>query len=180
MEGNGHCSYQSGYSVKIGGRQEPVKQVPCAEIHPHIRDSIMGDGSCLFTKGITGKQSNHQALRMAIVNFMIIEENALMFANHHFGKMHTSQEEALHSLKLYLQKSRMREHGFWGTEREIITAATLFQVDINVFCQYGNVRTWMTNYPIFTNSTCLPKSNVKLYLYHKVDHYDLILPEDVV
>ena len=170
----------SGHSIKLTGRREKVKQLHCPEIHPHIRDSIVGDGACLFrafSKFVTGKQSNHQALRMAVVNFMTHPDNVLKCANAIFHKMHYTPEEALTTVHQYLRRSKMKASEAWGTDKEIRVAATMLQIDINVFCQYGSQRKWTSMYPDFTSSTCLtPHDTVKMYLYHLIDHYDLVIP----
>ena len=53
---------------------EPVEVVEGPEIAPHTGDTIEGDGNCLFraiSKEVTGTQKNHEAVRDAIVNFMV-------------------------------------------------------------------------------------------------------------
>jgi len=45
-----------------------VRHVSCGEIALHIRDSVQGDGKCLFraiSKEITGTEENHIAVRLA-------------------------------------------------------------------------------------------------------------------
>ena len=45
--------------VSLTSEEEPVKAVKCIEILPHVRDSIVGDGHCLFralSKEVTGTQ----------------------------------------------------------------------------------------------------------------------------
>ena len=92
----------------------------------------MGDGHCLFralSKAVTGTQNNHVPLCLAITNFMIHKDNAINFAKYLFEPDFSSQKEAVLALEQYINGSKMRENG-WGT---IIVAATLFQVEINVY-----------------------------------------------
>ena len=44
--------------VSLISESEPVKAIKCKEILPHVRDSVIGDGHCLFraiSKEITGR-----------------------------------------------------------------------------------------------------------------------------
>ena len=59
-----------------------VKQVPCREIAPHIRDEIVGDGASFYraiSKAIIGTEDNHFAVRMSLINFMLDPANVLAF-----------------------------------------------------------------------------------------------------
>ena len=60
---------------------------------------------------------------------------------------------------------------------EVFTAATMFQVKINVFSEYSDHRDWHTYVPRFTNETCMTPMQVMLYPYHiNGNHYDLVIP----
>ena len=121
---------------------------------------------------MTGTQSNNEAVRLALINFMLHQENAIRFARYLFAPTYNTQEKALECLESYINSNRMHQITSWGTENEIIVAATLFQANINIFCSFGNKRSWTTVVPAFFNSTCMPKANVELYLYHKGKHQD--------
>ena len=60
-----------------------VKKIPCRDIEPHIHDSVHGNDNCLFrafSKEVTtGTESNHQAVRQTILNFMTHKDNAHSF-----------------------------------------------------------------------------------------------------
>ena len=141
---------------------------------------MTGDGACLFraiSKAVTGTQSNHRAVRLALINFMLHQENAIRFARYLFAPIYNTQEKALKCLESYIESSGMHRITSWGSDKEIVVAATLFQANINIFCSYGSKRSWTTVGPAFFNSTCMPKANVELYLYHRGKredrHYDV-------
>ena len=158
-------------------KPEPIKHVSCPEVLPHIVDSIVGDGNCFFraiSKEITGTQENHQAIRLAITRFMSGPEDALSFGHAFFGI-----EEPLSKLTAYMKTSGVC-HNAWGTEKEIYVAATLFQVDIVIYSEYGKQgRTWLYFHPIFSNNNCaMAPAGIKIYLYHTLakDHYHRVVP----
>ena len=154
---------------------------PCAEIAPHIRDCVLGDGHCLFrtlSKDITGTESNHRAVRLALVNFMVHKECAFGFKKRLFKQDTSDYRSPVEVMTEYVKSSRIDKCA-WGTEFEIFAAATLFQCTIHVFTSFGNSgRVWQLHKPIFRNKYCLAPSNTKLYIYHTTseDHYDRVVP----
>ena len=46
------------------------------------------------------------------------------------------------SVDVYLAKTNMRSSGVWETDNEIFAAASLFNVDIYVYSQCGNIYKW--------------------------------------
>ena len=84
----------------MAARSQPLNKIPCRDIEPHIRDSVRGDGNCLFrafSKEVIGTESNHKAVHKAIVNFMthkdigtVSVETALLVAPllHAFMSLH--------------------------------------------------------------------------------------------
>ena len=138
--------------LTLVNKPEPIKRVSCPEVLPHIVDSIVGDGNYFFrdiSKEITGTQGNHRAIRLAITRFMSGPENALFFGRALFGT-----EEPLSKLTTYMKTSGVCRDA-WGTEKEIHVAATLFQVDIVIYSEYGKQgRTWLHFHPIFSNDNC--------------------------
>ena len=162
---------------RVSLRKDRICRVNCPEISPHIRCSIQGDGNCLFralSRAITGTESNHFSLRLAICEYMIHKDNAVDFYNIYNNQ--ATVDEAVSALKKYLADSKMRSIGSWGTERELEVAAVMFQVDIFVFCQYGRDCAWALTRPTFVRNNGMSRSNVKLYIYHSHGHYDLVLP----
>ena len=85
---------------------------------------ILGDGNCLFrafSYVITGRQTYHMKLREQIINHMRDIETLLL------PHMNTS-------LKGYLAKTKMPGNGVWGTDVQILTAASLLSgADIFVY-----------------------------------------------
>ena len=50
-----------------------MRRVCCGEIAPHIRDSVLGDGNCLFraiSKEINGTEENYIAIRLAALGYL--------------------------------------------------------------------------------------------------------------
>ena len=47
-------------------------------------------------------------------------------------------------------------NGGWGTEKGMTVLATMFQIQIFVFCTYGKKQTWIKTGPHFNSSNCLP------------------------
>ena len=165
--------------VTVVERVDAVKQVPCREIAPHIRDEIVGDGACFYrsiSKAITGTEDNHFAVRMSLINFMLDPANVLAF-----GRLFRSginfDIEALKVVKSHINRRRLYLKTSWSTEYEVYAAATMFQVKIMIFSEYSNYRDWHTFVPRFTNKTCMTPMSVMLYLYHiNSNHYDLVIP----
>ena len=94
---------------------------------------ILGDGNCLFRAlsiVITGRQVYHTQMRAQIVNHMKHIENLLL--------PHINS-----SLDNYLANSQMARNGVWGTEIEILSAASLLSTDIFVYIQFGDILKWL-------------------------------------
>ena len=160
-------------------RNDSLKEIPCSEIAPHIRDVIIGDGACFFraiSKAITGTENNHFAIRKSLVNFMLDPANVIFFGNF-FIRDFKCAEDAKKALMSYVNRSKMLQKTSWATEKEIHVAATMFQVKVNVFSDYLNHRDWYAYAPLFNNESCMTPMNVMLYLYHiNGNHFDLVIP----
>lgn len=90
-----------------------------------------GDGNCLFralSLGLTGSQDHHQRFRELVVDHMINNQDSLQ-------QLYTATPEQEQAVAVQIQQ--MRELGCWGTEREILTAANLFNVTIFCYSGYG-------------------------------------------
>ena len=155
--------------------------IPCAEIAPHKRDCVSGDGHCFFrslSKEITGTEKNYKAVRLAIVNFMMHEECASRLVYHLSADYRDTSYNPVEVMTGYVKRSKMNKCA-WATEFEIFVAATLFQCRIHVFSYFGSTgRVWQTHNPVFRNKHCLAPSDTKIYIYHTVsaDHYDRVVP----
>ena len=165
--------------MNVVERKDPVTRIPCSEIAPHIRDEIVGDGACFFrtlSKAITGTQANHYAVRVSLLKFMLHPENVLAF-----GRMLRQgvvyDLDAQKAVTSHINRRRLYSETAWSTEYEVYAAATMFQVKIKVFSEYGHHRVWHTYVPWFSNKTCMAPMQVMLYLYHiNSNHYDLVIP----
>ena len=65
--------YTSIEIVDKSSNPQPINSVECQEIYLHVLDKVTGDGHCGFralAKSITGTDSNHAAIRAAVVVFM--------------------------------------------------------------------------------------------------------------
>ena len=165
--------------MEVVRRKDPVKQIPCSEIAPHVRDKIVGDGACFFrtlSKAITGTEANHYPVRMSLIKFMLHPANVLAFGR--FLRQGVNYDkDALKAVTSHINRCRLYAETSWSTEYEVFAAATMFQVKINVFSEYSDHRDWHTFVPRFTNETCMTPMQVMLYLYHiNGNHYDLVIP----
>ena len=161
--------------VSVNSESEPVKAIKCAEILPHVRDSIIGDGHCLFraiSKELMGTERNHKAVRLAVTKFLTNSDNAKIF-----GQVFEGDKDPLSKVTSYTARL---PNDAWGTDKEITVLATMFQVDILVFSQFGKQgRTWLKFTPAFSNHNCtIPSAGITLHLYHTPsrDHYDRVIP----
>ena len=161
---------------------EPINETTCSEISPHVRDTILPDGNCLLralSKEVTGTQENHRAVRLSIIAFMLEPLNAIEFASVLLGRAPDADVSPLSLIVSYIERTKVCSNAAWGTDKEMIVAATLFQTDILVFSQFGSKRSWQCVRPAFRNDHCtLPAAGIKLHLYHtrSNDHYDRVVP----
>ena len=126
--------------------------------------SINGDGNCLFRSfsyAITGRQNYHRLIRKKIVDYMKTIEHALL---PHIG---TSVQE-------YLTRSKMNCDGVWGTDIEILTAASLFCIDIYVYTKLGNYSRW-NKFSRCMLQEPLPDDNHAIYIQNISQvHFDVV------
>ena len=167
---------------ELTARSQRVQKIPCRDIEPHIRDRVQGDGNCLFrafSKEVTGTESNHRAVRQAILNFMTHKDNAYSFCNDCFAgdTLAANLYEPIESMTNYIKEKGLDQRG-WGTDREIRAFATLCQIDVCTYSDNGSSRAWLKFFPLFCNEHCMPKSDYKIYLFHTEDrkHYDRVVP----
>ena len=167
---------------ELTARSQRVQKIPCRDIEPHIRDRVQGDDNCLFrafSKEVTGTESNHRAVRQAILNFMTHKDNAYSFCKDCFAgdTLAANLYEPIESMTNYIKENDLDGRG-WGTDREIRAFATLCQIDVCTYSDNGSSRAWLKFSPLFCNEHCMPKSDYKIYLFHTEDrkHYDRVVP----
>ena len=167
---------------ELTARSQRVQKIPCRDIEPHIRDRVWGDDNCLFrafSKEVTGTESNHRAVRQAIVNFMTHKDNAYRFCKDCFegDTLEANLYEPIKSMTSYIKEKELDQRG-WGTDREIRAFATLCQIDVCTYSDNGPSRAWLKFSPLFHNEHCMPKSDYKIYLFHTEErnHYDRVVP----
>ena len=126
---------------------------------------ILGDGNCLFRAFscvITGRKTYHMNVREQIINHMRDIETLLL------PHMNTS-------LKGYLAKTKMAGNGVWGTDVEILTAASLLSADIFVYTKFGGAYKWQRFSRTMLDGK-RPESDCSIYLNHtNGNHYDVVL-----
>ena len=169
---------------------EGVSPIECLELSPHIRDRIRPDGNCLYraiAKQVTGSQDNHMALRLAMIQFMQLEEHAIDLARIMAVKFgggsddHERKRRAVAALQGYIRKHRVDSQGTctWGTEKELRVIAIMFQLEILVFTGISKgARGWTRFGPVFSKPSCMPMCGYKIFLYYtrSCDYYDCVIP----
>ncbi|KAK4299280.1 hypothetical protein Pmani_028422 [Petrolisthes manimaculis] len=91
---------------------------------PHTVKDIEGDGNCLFRAlsfTISGEEDQHAVVRSLIRDFIACTEN--------------------------IQAESMCNDKVWGTTREILAAANMFNVNVCVWAKYGPKLTWHIHRP---------------------------------
>uniref|UniRef100_A0A1X7V5W8 OTU domain-containing protein n=1 Tax=Amphimedon queenslandica TaxID=400682 RepID=A0A1X7V5W8_AMPQE len=166
-------------SMNVVERKNPLKQIPCSEIAPHIRDEIVGDKACFFrtlSKAITGTEANHYAVRVSLINFMLHPENVLA-SGRILCQGVVYDIDAQKAKTSHINKCKLYSETAWSTEYKVFAAASMFQVKIKVFIEYVDHHVWHTYVPLFCNETYVAPMQVMLYLYHiNSNHYDLVIP----
>ena len=144
------------------------------------------DGNCLFrslSKGLLGTEKYHYRIRTTLFGF--IYGNAKIFLPHIEQKYNCSVEIRKYCLSMDIS-------GIWGTEIELLAAATLLQAPMYTYTQMGSTKSyrWTRFHPLAppTNIVCdyaacieklvyMPKpSDWHIELLHFGGcHYDLIV-----
>ena len=159
-----------------------VRRVRCGEIAPHIRDSVLGDGNCLFraiSKEITGTEENHIAVRLAALGYLRENPSLISYGEPTLNidpcadpmRRVQLQEEAV---SRYISTHHMDRSG-WGTDFEIMLLASLLTIQIFSFSNHGESRQWVCYAPGFTrNRSACPYG---IYVYNVTNyHYDRVIP----
>ena len=78
------------------------------------------------------------------------------------------------SVDEYLLRTQMENDGVWGTDIEILTAASLFCTDIYVFTKFGNSNRWVKFSRTMLREP-LPNSNQSIYIQNTSQvHFDVV------
>ena len=129
--------------------------------------SINGDGNCLFRSfsyAITGRQNYQRLIRKKIVDYMKTIEHASL------PHIRTSVQE-------YLTQSKMDCGGVWGTDIEILTAASLFCIDIYMYTKFANYSRW-NKFSRCMLQEPLPDDNHAIYIQN-ISHVHFNVVKDV-
>lgn len=133
---------------------------------PHLGEpstcfNVKGDGNCLFRSlafAVSGNEELHMYFRIMITSFIAKSKNPIVHGE-------TPDD--------YLNRTRMKENGVWGTDIELYFAAKFFNCSIFVFSKYGKAYDWLEFKPENKNT------NLSIYLDHKnCDHYDVVTSVD--
>ena len=123
---------------------------------------MQGDGNCLFrcfSNLLTGSQEHHFLVRTLICNYMRHIDNLLMFV--------LPSGDVLD----HLRNSNMTNNFVWGTDIEIYAFAHMCQTNVYLFCE--SYDTWALHSRNLSVSHMDVTGN-SVYLYHPIDHYDVV------
>ena len=83
---------------------------------------------------------------------MTHRDNAHGFCRNYFGYdvLAVCLTDPIKSMTDYIKSNRLDECG-WGTDHEILPFATLCQIDVCVYSDFGKGRTWLKYQPLFCN-----------------------------
>ena len=152
---------------------QPINSIECQEIYQHLLDKVTSDGHSGFralSKSITGTESNHTAIRAAVVTFM----------QHSCAGRRRPWIVSAKSIDDNITLSHMDTTG-WLSDNELQFMASLLQIPIYVFATlHGRRRTrrWIPYNPAFKTDACMPQTpDYNLHLRHNVvrDHFDRVV-----
>ena len=141
-----------------------------------IRD-VRGDGNCLFRAlafVVTGDEEHHMMIRRGLVAYMrqhknnakhyiILEPRGNNFLDRNFEN----------------QMREMEKDGTWGTQAEIIAAASMFQTNIHMYqhrhTKSGVLGEWNTYRADMLLQCCPNQQKCSMYLNHTGAHYNVVL-----
>ena len=130
---------------------------------PKVR-SIKGDGNCFFramSVGLTGWEVGHLKIRQQVCDHLIT-----------YG-LYTCQVEG----KFYVNQNKMKHHGTYATDIEIMAAAQIFGVDIYVYHTYGGKLRWL-RFPCKHSSGSASSNAIYFdnrYGNGKTGHFDFVI-----
>ena len=126
---------------------------------PHI-----GDGNWFYRSiafAITGSQTQHLAVRQAIVDHMLVVGDVLT-GNSSIG------------IAEYITNNSVERPGTWATENEIYAVCHLLRIDLHV---YSNVQgDWLKTTPRTMDPTLDSRdiSDMSIYINHAHSHYEVV------
>lgn len=136
---------------EIHTETEPLK--PPSDVY-----EVESDGNCLFralSYAVCGDEEHYGYFRNVIVSYLSFDK---------VGKQIQPKEN-------YVTEQEMGNNHVWGTDIEILAAASLFKVTILVYTVYGNKCDWVIFNPVHRQT----KSDGAIYLHHKnQNHYDVV------
>ena len=103
---------------------------------------------------LAGSQKHHFEVRLAIVNFIQCDKQPPTVSQYVVKDFQKQSELTNPSLcqaacKEYIEQSKMSKLHVWGSDIEIRAAATMLQVHVAVFCDFGLKRVWQRYSPIY-------------------------------
>ena len=130
-----------------------------------LSQRILNHGNCpfrAFSYVITGRRVYHTKVREQI--------------NH----MHVLLPHIKTSLDSYLAtcRSHMARYGVWGTDIEILSAASLLSTDVFVYTKIGDTYKWQKFLRTMLDGE-IPENDCSIYLNHSYGiHYDVVLDDN--
>ena len=147
--------------VRGGGPNAPLTR-------PDMRSvkRIKGDGNCLFRAFsyiITGSESQHMAVRLAILSRMI--NIAHFILDHHILGYNSIQE--------YITSKRMDQDSAWGTDIEMLTLAHLLNTPILSYSvEHGS---WQRYSPHHVDRSLVDDfQQLSMYIVHDYNHFNVV------
>ena len=148
---------------------------------------IGGDGNCLFRSlsfCLFDTEDYHSQLRLLLARFENF--NQKIFIHHLPQQLHSQESSVLEHTK------HISNLGSWGTDLELLAAATYFQIPVYYCCVDNKTKQWLWNciqpiaspielsYPIVVNS--YPERNVAPthfeIVYWRDTHYDSVVSKE--
>ena len=116
---------------------------------------------------ITGYESQHHAVRQAIVKHMCDFQ-------HLFNNKHWLMDVGFNDMESYVKDKRMDEQQSWGTNLELFALAHMLGRRVFVSSRIaGNA--WLCHCPSKIDPNIAPPRDKKgLYMYHTGDHYKVV------
>ena len=125
-----------------------VRPLRCDEISPHVHMRVQGDGNCLFcaiSRHVTGTESNHYAVRKAMVKFLQEHPSLIEYVSveDDVPREPKKRERFFYArVRQYLKDSEMAKSGVWATDAEVFLLSNMLDVNIVVRQNFGQGRTW--------------------------------------
>lgn len=142
-----------------------------------IRD-VRGDGNCLFRTLVTGDEGHHMMIRHRLVAYMRQHKNN---AKHYIRREPRGNNFLDRNFEI--QMCEMEKDRTWGTQAEIITAASMFQTNIHMYqhrqTTSGVLGEWNTYRADMLLRCCPNQQKCSMYLNHTGAHYNVVLGQSM-